>query len=83
MEGVHPPPSEKLWCIHNATGGELPFASSSRCSASRRTNGRSASNVTPRGKETKGMQAIPGRFSIACWVAGMWVKEPFRFVLSN
>ena len=40
-------PSEKLWCIHNATGGELPLASSSRCSASRRTNGRSASDVTP------------------------------------
>ena len=34
-------PSEELWCIHNATGGELPLASSSRCSASRRTNGRS------------------------------------------
>ena len=53
MEGVHPPPSEKLWCIHNATGGELPFASSSRCSASRRTNGRSASDVPPEVKKSR------------------------------
>ena len=67
MEGVHHVPlREAMVYTQRNPGGELPLASSSRCSASRRTNGRSASNVPPPPEVKKpggglGMLERPGK----------------------